>query len=168
MDREISFRGKRTDNGEWVEGYYLYDGVSGKSYIHVSGNSVNESDKVGQEGYLRFVAYEIDSEPICQYTGLTDKSGQEIWENDILCACGNLNDIYQVYFGEFGVMNLEDETITDKVVGWYMKVIPTEDVLSTLAPFNADMPLNEIWVENCELEVIGNVYANPALLKRGD
>ncbi len=163
MDREILFKGKRIDNGEWVEGTPI------NTHIGVFMCFDENTHYCSQYGYM-----EIDEivkmipETLCQYTGLTDKNSQEIWENDILCAHGNPNDIYQVCFGEFDVMNLEDETITDKVVGWYVKVIPTEDVLSMLAPFNADMPLNEIWVENCGLEAIGNVFDNPELLEGGD
>lgn len=89
--REILFKAKRIDNGEWVEGYYLRD------QYHISGKDIifyrKDSD--------RFTVYTniIDIETLCQFTGLTDKNGNKIWENDVI-QYGTVAAVTK--FGEYG------------------------------------------------------------------
>lgn len=76
MSREIIFKAKRIDNGEWVEGQYVYITnpltEDGKPIKHLICNGTNIFNDL------------IDPDTLCQYTGLTDKDGKKIWENDII------------------------------------------------------------------------------------
>ncbi len=68
--REILFRGKRKDNGEWVEGYLYRISEKLNPFIMLK-NAEGES-------------YEVDPETVGQFTGVTDKNGTMIFEGDIV------------------------------------------------------------------------------------
>lgn len=69
MNRQILFKAKRKDNGEWIQGYYYQ--IWQQGYI-LWGMINNMPDMV-----------EVNPDTLCQCTGLTDERGQKIWENDI-------------------------------------------------------------------------------------
>lgn len=153
--REILFKAKRIDNGEWVEGYYQ------KRYCL---SDSEESLIFHADSYKMWEYAEIAPETLCQFTGLCDKNGKRIWENDILMCRGNSEDLVKVAFGEFGVRNIETGSIVDKVIGWHYEVIQT-DAISRCEPFCWSMPLIKDYIDRCEMEVVGNIFDNKKLLQ---
>lgn len=94
--REILFKAKRIDNGEWVYGYVVRK--HGLYFIY---------DIVNSESCRQNI-YEIDPETLCEFTGRCDKNGKRIWENDILMA--HLDESYPE--------NATYETVEWGVAGW--------------------------------------------------
>lgn len=154
MESEILFRGKRIDNGEWVEGFYCEcpcnDGTDIPSIMRIENHSI-------------FIQYPIILETRGQYTGLTDKNGRRIFEGDILQRNSNPKDIVIVTFGKFPIIDTETESEVDEAIGWYCKVIPT-DALSKIRPFCLPMPLTDYYIDGCNIKIISNIHDNPELL----
>ena len=151
MNREILFKAKRKDNGKWVEGYYC---------------KINETTYCVEEDYKRFpvpthhyilvvtmtdwglpnrfLQFEIDPDTLSQYTGLTDKNGNKIWENDI---CDRKEK-----YPEIVVFNKGDWQLDYSYV--FGKEIHTDAC-----------NLGFYVCERKCVEVIGNIFDNPELLE---
>jgi uncharacterized phage protein (TIGR01671 family) len=91
--RQIMFRGKREDNGKWVEGNLVYGCVSEYAYIVEFGN---------KELCRNYVP--IIPETIGQFTGLTDKNGMKIFENDVVISATKEKYIVHYQSGAFRLM----------------------------------------------------------------
>ena len=153
MQDRYLFKAKRKDDGEWVIGNRIDDGVTGQVFIHAVGNSVNESDKVGEEGCLQFVAFEVAPSTICQCTGLKDKNGRLIFENDIV------KDLFSdtaapIRYGSY--QSCFDSTKVEHVgfyVDWSGKYNKN---------YRKDLGY---WIHMVDAELIGNTFDNPELLE---
>lgn len=115
--REILFRGKRIDNGEWIEEHYL------RKEVHF----IFQTDK-----HNTWRCVEIVPETLCQFTGLCDKNVNRIWENDIVNYNGKYASIkFGMYCSSSGYGNYNlgfyvdfpEETLYRKELGyWHEKV----------------------------------------------
>lgn len=75
--REILFKAKRLDNGEWVEGCLIRHEFDNRVYIGYVFEDM-------QDGFFDTDLVQVDPETVCQFTGLTDSDGKKAFEGDVL------------------------------------------------------------------------------------
>ena len=147
MENRYLFKAKRLDNGEWVQGCYVYD------IDRDCSESLNEFAHRIRPLYAQAYAEPIDPSTICQCTGLKDKNGKLIWENDIL-------DGFTYPYMSDGVHNYYAEVCWCSNVpafGIYTQKYPKSKVRGISAGMTEIMG---DWNSN-DWEVIGNIIDNP-------
>ena len=70
----IKYKAKRLDNGKWVEGYFYAE----------CGNTYIIEDRQSESMLNRNEAHQVDPLTVCQFTGMKDCEGREVWEGDIV------------------------------------------------------------------------------------
>lgn len=142
--REILFRGKRIDNGEWVEGFLLKE----CNYHTCSWNLAIEY-KTRRGGKYAYRVAEINPDTVGQFTGLTDKIGKKIFEGDIVRILGNQS-----------VDDWKDVDYTALIAfldGGFCAIDGTVEEHGFRRYALARMDFS--------LEIIGNIHDNPELLE---
>ena len=143
MKRPILFRGKRLDNGEWVEGSPLYNAL-GMCYF-VLGLSDNSETGIISLRYVR-----VDPETVGQWTGLRDKNGRGIFDGDIIeCISSDGTPVrHYIKFCE------ERGYSAQYIIGGTWR-----------GESNECGPIWQYYIDKHSKYVIGNIYDNAELLK---
>lgn len=146
MNNRYICRGKRKDNGEWIEGNLL---VLNYDEYRIATSCLQWDD----ENLLNVCAYEVIPETVGQCTGLEDKNGKLIFEGDILRADGYM---FFVKFGKCGgVANNENYGY----MGYYL------DGFDSMTKETLRFGLRNDICHFTDIEVIGNIHDNPELLE---
>lgn len=162
--REIKCRGKRLDNGKWVEGYYVCIGEE-YPYIYTGKLEINEDDVWTEK-------YPVISETVGQYTGMKDYSGTEIYEGDIV----KIDD--ELVWGSMTSCGMEYDSVsveTHALIGWIDEDCAFGITRTNLGDGECDSQfLFDISPDGNEeklaekirhTEVVGNIHDNPELME---
>lgn len=133
MENRYLYRGQRIDNGEWVEGFLMDE-----NYINTPFNDNEVGGRFDDP-------VEIDESTLCQCTGLRDKNGKLIWENDIV-------GFWDTYSTESGLAEAD-------CIG---KVVWDDETLSFQVTNRLSAESYEV-LDECS--VIGNIFDNAELLE---
>lgn len=141
MKREILFRGKRVDNGEWAYGRGLLqckDELENET-VAVFEDIVKSEKYIKKEGKYTLYYAPVKAETLGQYTGLKDKNGKKIFEGDIVRLGDDLHYFtFNIEYGSFVAARIKGGT---------------------------GILLFQRTIKNCGYTIIGNIHDNPELME---
>lgn len=141
MKREILFRGKRVDNGEWVYGKGLQQCKDelGNEIVAIFKDVVKSKNCIKKKGRHTLYYVPVKAETLGQFTGLKDKNGKNIFEGDIVSLGDDLHYFtFNIKYGSFMAASIKEDT---------------------------GMLLFQRTITNCGYAIIGNIHDNPELMK---
>ena len=149
MARESLFKGKSKKSGKWYEGAYFY----GPRIWKLRGFPCSEDPRyhfiLTPDGGI----IEIDIKTRCEYSGVTDKNGNRIWEGDVF-EYRESKERFVVRHGTYTHSNTEFEnTNIGFYADWQIETTMRKDLL--------------FWVNHRDINLIGNIFENPELLEGG-
>lgn len=148
MEREILFRGKRKDNGEWIYGdlRHISDGHGGYILCIVDNTNGRNNDVTGVEVVL---------ETVGQFTGYCDESQHNAFEGDILSYCSGLN------YGVIKYGRYSSPFSIGQDIGFYVEWVSDRDR-------NIHRKDLGYWLSAGTAEIVGNIHDNPELLNAAE
>lgn len=154
--RKILFRGKRTDNGKWVEGYLRFVYID-----NFEKASIYDSKTVR--------SYDVVTLTVGQFTGLSDKNGTKIFEGDVVKCCGMIGRI-KFENGVFGIATndtINYQSFEYEIKNWtFCDNKPYFCYCDNFISFQELMWNYNLYEGECDIvEVIGNIYDNPELVE---
>jgi uncharacterized phage protein (TIGR01671 family) len=143
MNNIFFYKAKRLDNGEWVEGSLVSTPKADeefKAIIIPLDDNGGYTEGIDDECLGFEFWYKVDENTLCQCTGLKDKNGKLIWENDIVKVrySDGQEEISQVLWDKYGYYPWANEYQCDGCV---------------------------LYCEITDIEVIGNIFDNPEMLE---
>lgn len=159
--RQIKFRGKRLDNGEWRVGSLL----NIEDTYFIIENDDFSFDYRDESAHFWFDAqeYEVDPNTIGQFTGLYDKNGKEIYEGDLLRYLPVRQDKWDEENFVANEVFFHGNDCCDMHIGWQMNRRHFQGHICGTSE-NPQMKPST----TAQMEVIGNIHDNPELIKRKD
>lgn len=147
MEDRYLCKAKRTDNGEWVIGGLVRYGFTGREKYYIVPSYASD-----------LYTLEIDPSTICWCTGLKDKNGNLIWENDIVKFedCGEEGYEYKEGF------DFENKARVEFTEGRWSLTDFVSDNSAVIDGMYNHAEFMDLWGE---CEVIGNKFDNPELLE---
>ena len=148
--REILFRGKRKDNGEWVVGYLLI-GANGNPYIIPLeiARYVHSGDTCVGTFYL------VDPSTVGQLTGLTDKNGKKIFEGDVVKFTDS-----PFGYSYTGAVCFNEGSFCIKYEYW------KKEKFHRIGQTDKWQDMGASGVVTYQYEILGNIHDNPELLEK--
>lgn len=146
--REILFRGVETDREEWVYGYLIHDSVCNSTVPYIGYLSHEQADTENRD------VVPVIPETVGQYTGITDKNGNKIFEGDII----------KTHYANANKSNFVERVEFEK--GKFCAIYENDGCKIASIIFDGTPHLKydkSVYMD--EVEVIGNVYDNSELLR---